>query len=226
MRCTRPGRTYHLESSTPSLVRPDEKQPDAPAGPELGSAGLHLQSSVDLIARLKGGDAAAADVLCARYLPILRRWARGRLPAYARDLLTTDDLVQETIYRVLQHLDAFEYRHEGSLQAYLRQALLNQIRDEVRRAVRRPAPMELEDRHADPAASPLEEAIGHDELERYETALQRLSPRHREAIIARVELQCTYEQVGAALGISNANAARSVVVRALYRLYEEMKDGE
>ena len=45
-----------------------------------------------------------------------------------------------------------------------------------------------------------------------------LRPIDREAIIARVELGFTYEEVAAALGKPSANAARMAVERALVRL--------
>lgn len=45
-----------------------------------------------------------------------------------------------------------------------------------------------EDGHGDPSASPPEQAIGREALERYEAALERLRPEEREVIIARVEL--------------------------------------
>ena len=132
--------------------------------------------------------------------------------------------MQETIAQTLKRIDQFEPRHEGALQAYLRQALLNRVRDEVRRLNRYPAAAGLDDsnRFADPAASPLEEAIGSEALERYEAARQRLKPEEREIIVARVEMQQSYQQIAAAHGKASPDAARMAVTRALVRLAEEM----
>src|SRR5262245_60264019 len=102
-----------------------------------------LESTEDLLARVRQGDRDALDALIDRCLPALRRWARGRLPAGARGLLDTQDIVQDAMVRALDHLDTFESRHEGALQAYLRQAVINRIRDEARRVERRPPPQEL-----------------------------------------------------------------------------------
>jgi len=126
--------------------------------------------------------------------------------------------------QTLRHIDDFEPRHEGALQAYLRQALINRVRDEVRRVGRYPKATELDeqDEHADSGASPLEEAIGREALERYENALQRLRPEEREVIIARVEMQQSYAQIAAAHGKASPDAARMAVTRALLRLAEEM----
>src|SRR6185436_18319376 len=93
-----------------------------------------LDSTFELVERAKSGDDDALNQLFARYLPPLRRWASGRLPQWTRDLMDTDDLVQETVVRAVKRIDRFESRHEGALQAYLRQAVVNRIRDEVRRS--------------------------------------------------------------------------------------------
>jgi RNA polymerase sigma-70 factor, ECF subfamily len=187
---------------------------------DVGAAGV--DSTYDLVERAKSGDDDALNRLFARYLPTLRRWASGRLPRWSRDLMDTDDLVQETVVRAVKRIDQFESRHEGALQAYLRQAIVNRIRDEVRRAKRSPAPVELDEHAAAPDASPLEAAIGGEALERYEAALTRLRPEEREAIIARVEMDGSYRDVAVALGKPSADAARMAVSRALLRLAQEM----
>jgi DNA-directed RNA polymerase specialized sigma24 family protein len=95
-------------------------------------------------------------------------------------------------------MDTFEPRHEGALQAYLRQAVMNRIRDEVRRGMRGPAVTELADDMADRGnASPLEEVIGREAVDRYEAALALLRPEEREAIVARVEMDARTGCAGA-----------------------------
>lgn len=181
-----------------------------------------LDSTFDLVQRIKSGDDEALNRLFARFLPSLRRWSSGRLPRWSRDLMDTDDLVQETVIRALKRLDRFESRHEGALQAYLRQAIVNRIRDEIRRTKRSPAETALDEKASDHGASPLEAAIGAEALERYEAALARLRPEEREAIVARVEMDGSYQDVAQALGKPSADAARMAVSRALLRLAEEM----
>ena len=73
--------------------------------------------------------------------------------------------------------------------------------------------------------SPLEKAIGLETFERYEGALARLSADEQEAIIGRVELGNTYDELAANLGKASPDAARMAVARALIRLAEEMKRG-
>src|SRR5262245_30715141 len=183
---------------------------------------VSVDTTFDLVERAKTGDSDALNDLFARYLPSLRRWASGRLPRWTRDLMDTDDLVQETVVRAVKRMDRFESRHEGALQAYLRQAIVNRIRDEVRRAKRAPVAEALDDNAADAGSSPLEDAIGAEALHRYEEALGRLRPEEREAIVARVEMDGSYQDVARALGKPSADAARMAVSRALLRLAQEM----
>jgi RNA polymerase sigma-70 factor (ECF subfamily) len=206
-----PERAAFRESKgRPTLVKPGTPKP--------------LETTVELLDRMRRGDRDALGQLFERCLPALRRWARGRLPAAARGALDTQDLVQDTVLNSLRHLNQFESRHEGALQAYLRQAVLNRIRDEARRMTRRPAAAELTDSQPAHSASPLEIAIGREGVERYEKALQKLRPADREAIVGRLELQYDYKELAVLLGKPNANAARVAVTRALARLMEQFDD--
>jgi len=206
-----------------SEVSPMENRRTAPENLPLGDRTIDAASTFELLELAKAGSSPAVNALFARYLPPLRRWARGRLPRFARDMLDTDDLVQETVFQTLRRLQSFEPQHEGALQAYLRQAVVNRIRDEVRRAARHPASEDLQDdAFVDDAASPLDEAIGREAVDRYEVALQRLKPEERQAIILRVELQLPYAQVAEEMKKPTADAARMAVARALVRLAEEM----
>jgi RNA polymerase sigma-70 factor (ECF subfamily) len=186
-----------------------------------------FESTLDLLRRAQAGDAKALNDLLSRYLPRMRRWASGRLPADARGIGDTQDLVQETLSRAFRKIEGFEIRGEGALQAYLRQALLNQIRQEIRRAASRLKPADsgvagAAVEVASPAPSPLELAIGAEDAERYERALAQLRPEDREAIVARIELGLSHQEVAVAIGKPSANAARMAVERALSRLLKEM----
>jgi RNA polymerase sigma-70 factor (ECF subfamily) len=184
-----------------------------------------LESTSDLVERVRRGEREALDLLFTRQLPALRRWARGRLPKRMRSLEDTEDLVQETAIKAMRRISAFVCRHPGALQAYLRQAVANRIRDEMRRSARSPEALELNDQERDEGASPLDEAIGAEAVERYEAALARLRPEDREVVIARVEMDTSYEEMAQLLGKPSADAARMAVHRALVRLAEEMNRG-
>jgi len=181
------------------------------------------ESSFELLQLVKAGDSTALDRLLDRYLVPLRRWARGRLPHWARDGADTEDLVQDAIVHTLRHLSHFDANGGGALHRYLRTAVMNRIRDELRRAHRRPAAAELDEELASDLPSPLLKAIGKETLAGYEAALDRLREDDRELIIARVEWGLDYQQLAAALGKPSAAAARMAVSRALYRLAAAMK---
>ena len=182
---------------------------------------VNVLASMELIARARSGDEDALNDLCARYLPRLQKWAHGRLPAWARGATDTHDLVQDTMAHVVRRLGAFEPRHDGAFQGYLRQALLNRVRDQLRWAQRRPTDPLATDRPSD-SPSPLEEAMGSEALARYRAALQRLKPADREAIVARIELGLAYTDVARALRKPSVAAAHVAVSRALVKLAREM----
>jgi RNA polymerase sigma-70 factor (ECF subfamily) len=201
----------------------DEDRP-APRSPGTAEASeSDPESTFHLIERARAGDQEALDRLFARHLKPLQRWASGRLPRWARDLADTDDLVQHTLLQTFKTIKDFQPRQVGALQAYLRQAVLNRIRDELRRKSRRPQSIDLDDVQLVSAESPLEETIGHEAVERYERALARLKPDEREAIIAKVEMGYSYQELAEALGRPSPDAARKAAQRALVRLAEEMK---
>lgn len=182
-------------------------------------------SSMELLERARDGDRDAFGHLYARYVPKLRRWASGRLPARERGIFETDDVVQEIVGRTLGKLDSFAYRGEGALLAYMRTALHNRLRDIARSAGRRPEHEDVEiAAPPDRKPSPLEELVGKTQLERYEQALARLREPEREAIVARIEMGLSYPEIMEALGKPSLVAARMAVSRSLARLAEVMSD--
>ena len=194
-------------------------------GDSPGGAPTAADTTTRLLARAQAGDADALNDLFRRHVPLLSRWARGRLPGWARDGADTHDLVQDTVLQTFRNMRGFEPRGRGALRAYLRQALLNRVRNEIRRVSRRPTIEQLDERAPTHASSPLQLAIRQQQQERYERALSRLKDSDRELIVARLELGMTYEEMAETLGKPSWNAARMAVVRALIRLASELKSG-
>jgi RNA polymerase sigma-70 factor, ECF subfamily len=194
-----------------------------PAGPPPGTPGERsLLATIVLLRMAKDGDTNARDELFQRYHARLTRWAAGRLPVRARSLLDTSDLVQETLVRVLEGLDRIEIRGPGGFQAYVRQAVLNRIADQVRWASRRPGPEGIPESLHDASPSPLENAIGSDVLARYERAFAKLSEDDRELLHLRIELDIDHDDIARMTGKPSRDATRMAVKRALSRLAEEM----
>jgi RNA polymerase sigma-70 factor (ECF subfamily) len=190
------------------------------AGAESQPA-FDAESSLELLRRAHGGDRAALVRLCERYHVAFRCWAEGRMPHSVRGKLDTEDLLRETLFGALAQI---EVQREGELWDHLRHELLQRIREEIGRqphpaAAAGPGGAEAE---VLSSACPQEEVVGRAELRRYETALARLPPEERQAIVTRIEMGCGYEQVAEALGKPSAGAARMAVCRALVHLAREM----
>jgi RNA polymerase sigma factor (sigma-70 family) len=204
----------------PSAMTFESRKRDKPA-PEGGAvpdALLSDETTIELVIKARDGDRQAVEALLQRCLPDLRRWAHGRLPPAARGSLDTGDLVQETVLHVLRRLDTFQPRHVGAMQAYLRQSVINRIRDEVRKIGRHPAPVELPEDLQGDRTSPLEAVVEAEAYERYRAALAELSPRDREMIVARIEVQWSLAEIAQRFGMRTADAARMAVSRALRKL--------
>ncbi len=181
-----------------------------------------LESTATLLAKVRGGDLGARDRLCTIYLPMLTRWAHGRLPSFARDLAETDDLVQLTLMRALNNIEQFEPRREGAFLAYLRHITLNAIREEIRNTKSKPVKFELHDEITDPARAVIENANERQAMDLYEAALASLSENHREVVILRMEFGYTYPEIAAAMQKGSANAVRMLTSRALVNLVKAM----
>ncbi len=181
------------------------------------------ESTFDLLARAHAGDREALELLFARYRQPLERWASGRLPAWARSASDTQDVVQDTLLNTFRNLGQFEPRREGAFQAYLRQSVMNQIRDRLRRTAARPQTAPLDEQDHPHPSSPLDDVLARETFERYEAALTKLSEDQREAIIGRFELGCSYDELAKAMAKPSADAVRKMVARALVHLAEEMK---
>ena len=183
-----------------------------------------LDTTITLVARARQGDRAALESIAGRYQSALARFAHGRVPAHARGLVDTCDVVQSAIMNTLTRLDSIDVTPTGSLLAYLRRAVLNLVRDQIRRAQRRPTagafPADLVAGDRDP----LDDVIGRETLERYEWALTRLPADQQEAFLMRMEMDCGYREIAEALGRPTAESARSLVRRAVGALAELLKE--
>ena len=176
------------------------------------------ETSLSLLARAQRGDAVAMEALMGRYLTRLQRWASGRVPAKARSLLDTDDVVQDALLNTFRRLEDFQPRHDGALLAYLREAVANRIRMELRR--RSPEVDGAIEPDAMPSGlpSPLETVVTRDALAQYERSLAQLDDDDRAAIVGRFEMGYSYDALARAMQRPSPEAARKLTERALRRL--------
>ena len=86
--------------STRAMASAAGAEPDNP-----GDGPLSAEATVELLDRVKKGDQEALNLLLARVIPRLRRWAHGRLPQSARGMQETADLVQDTILAAVKRIE-------------------------------------------------------------------------------------------------------------------------
>ena len=181
---------------------------------------MQAEATELLLRRIRAGDKAASQTLYDRCLPLLLRWAHGRLPHYARTASDTEDLVQTTLLRALRRLDEFEASGSGAFLAYLRQILLNEVRHEIRSQRRHGVHVPVDDVDlSDGGQSAIELLVNDERLRAYEQALAGLGKRQQELVVLRIEFGLSYPEIAAEIG-GNADSVRMMVTRALQRMAE------
>lgn len=205
----------------------DRLPDDARGDSDVNAVALPAQqrTSMRLLLRARRGDQSAIAEIVTRHVGPLTRWAHGRLPRWARTVADTGDLVQEALLQTLRRFNRFEPQGHAALQAYLRRAVDNRIKDEFRRIGRRGLASELDERLADGAPSPLQAAMFGETERRYREGIGRLRESDRRLVVARVELGYSLEQLAAMTGRVRPDTARVALRRALQRLAVEMARG-
>jgi RNA polymerase sigma-70 factor, ECF subfamily len=186
---------------------------------------IALNSTAALIRSARDGDDAARHTLLKRFLPLLLRWAHGRLPITLRDVNDTEDFVQIALIKALNQLGTFRSDRPGSFLIYLRRILLNQVRDELRRRRARPRTVELDDSVQEVAdvETHIERAIGVEKFSAYQSAVGKLAKRQQELVIMRLEFGLSYPEIAAEVG-GTPDAARVMVTRAVAKLALELDE--
>jgi RNA polymerase sigma factor (sigma-70 family) len=198
-----------LEDQEPvnSAARPGTRQP---------SQRLHRAA--------RAGDPGALEEFFRRQLPLLKRWADVRVPRWLAREADADDFVQRTALRTLQRLGHLPTRSIDEVQAYMRQILVNLVRDEIRRAGRRPDHVAVREEDAIWERSPLDTLVGRHAWSSFTRALKSLSPRDRAAIVGRFEAGLSYRALQLRLNTETDDAARIAVSRAVSRLAAAMHE--
>ena len=198
------------------------RPPRAPVETPPGTSTSEWQ----LLARARQGSPSAVGALFTRYSSWLRRWTHGRLPRWVRGAVDTSDLVQDSLHHTFSRLPEFEPEHAGALRAYLRRAVVNRIRDEVRRTAFRLSAVAADDpvRLTDAATPQFRQLVDDEGWGRYLQGLKRLNARDRRLIVGRAELGYSYRQLAFTERLPSPDAARKAMRRALVRLLGAMPD--
>jgi RNA polymerase sigma-70 factor (ECF subfamily) len=170
------------------------------------------------------------------YLQLLARVQLGPGPGNRID---PSDIVQQTLLEAHAKAEQF-HGDDSALAAWLRQALVNNLRDACRalhrdrRDVRRELSLEeaveqssarLEGMLVDPQSSPSQRAVRNEDLLRLADALTQLPEAQRQAIVLHHLQGCSLAETARHLG-RTAPAVAGLLHRGLKQLRELMSPGE
>lgn len=183
----------------------------------------HPESTV-LLRQARAGSPEALDELYRRYSGRLLALIRLRMGRQLRSRLDSRDILQATLLKSFQHLDAFAGADGVSLMAWLGKIAENEIRDQAdyqhrqRRDVAVSVP--IDDVQVEVAArvkSAFSQLALTEEAERLERALESLDPDHREVIVLRKFEELGFKDIAARMGRSE-DACRMLLARAMAAL--------
>jgi RNA polymerase sigma-70 factor (ECF subfamily) len=194
-----------------------------------------LPAVSELLALARAGDPDGLNRLYEASRPWLAVLARARLERYLRARVDTSDLVQQTLLEAYRDFAGFGGRTEGEWLAWLRQILLRNAADYVRRfrAAKRAAteiplrgegegpPLEQAITAAGP--SPSQQAVCHEESLRLAQSLTLLPEDYQEVIQLRHFQRLAFDEVARRMQRSRP-AVQMLWLRALRRLKEVLDE--
>jgi RNA polymerase sigma-70 factor (ECF subfamily) len=183
----------------------------------------------ELLQAARAGSDDALGALLESFAPRLLVLA-ALLTRDARPKLEGSDLVQETFLAAIIHFAEFRGEHSEVMFGWLRQILINRLRQRSRRdrASKRDVARELslESVAEDLAATPdsaNEEPQRNPDQDRVLAALAALPARHRDILVAYYRERRTIAEIAAQTGRSKAavRKAKSRAVKALRKMMRE-----
>jgi RNA polymerase sigma-70 factor (ECF subfamily) len=176
----------------------------------------------ELVLRARRGDAEARARLLERWRPRLLARIRTMLGERARRHAESADLLQGTLAKALERIDAESFANEDHVLRWMTAVARNDIRDLAGRQRERAFESLSESWHASAhpdssTPSPVSAADREERLMHLMEALERLEEGERRAIELRDLEGLTFPEIGARLGWSD-DRARLTHLRALSRL--------
>ena len=189
-----------------------------------------------LLAAARAGSREALGEALQAYRAYLLLIAHKELDPELRAKGGASDLVQETFVDAQRLIGTFDGTTDGPWAAWLRELLLNNLADFVRRyrstgkrRLSREVDLPVSDsgtvrggEAVDENPSPSVRAIAAEQNATLEGALNRLTDDYREVLLLRYQGDLSFEEIGQRLGRS-ANAARKLWLRALRKLEQELE---
>lgn len=200
---------------------------------------VDLDTTIAQVRAARDGDRTALEALFERYAPWVLQTVALRLGRRRQDCEVLEDVVQEALLDAFRSIDGFRERSEGSFRNWLARIVENTTRDQERRRnaqkrgggkvrmFRDLSESGLEG--ADPPGrdeSPSQVAGERENAALVEAALLRMGEKQREILILRDRCGMSFEEVASAIGLKNAESARTTYRRALQVFAAALKSGQ
>ncbi len=218
---------------------PDPERP-VPGLPGIPEDPPDPPKTVELVGKVKEGDARALNELFRRYQPRLRRVVRIKMGPRLRACCDADDIVQESCMVALAKLGEFEMRGQASVLQWLTKIAEYQIRNKLDHlnAQRRDPARERRLRAGDSSSTEISrgEVVASQgptpsqihiraELEGIlDECVEEIEPEdYREVILMRDYYGADWEAIRVQLGRPTLDAARELHRRAHEKLREKLR---
>jgi RNA polymerase sigma-70 factor, ECF subfamily len=190
-----------------------------------------VTKTIYLVSRAQKGDQQALDGLLRRYLPVVEFIVSMRMGKKLQEFADQGDVVQEVLIDVLQGIERFSFRTDGSFKNWLSRCVECAIVDQARKAnalrrgqgkVRRfgdcRTSLFRKTFFAHRGPTPSQVIRGKEMEERLEKALLELPRHYREVIILRNFCGLPYEEIAREMRFAEETTARKAHSRALSKL--------
>jgi RNA polymerase sigma-70 factor (ECF subfamily) len=181
----------------------------------------------------RSGDRDALGRLFEGYRAYLLIIANRELDDDVRTKFGASDVVQDTLCEAHGKFDHFRGESESDLRAWLRRALLNNLRDGTRlfarsskRSVAVEVPIEggITEALVDSQLTPMTSLEAREDVVRLEAAMRSLCDDHRQVIDLRYRQDLAFAEIGRRMERSE-DAARMLLFRAVERLQQILEGG-
>jgi RNA polymerase sigma-70 factor (ECF subfamily) len=185
----------------------------------------------ELLPRARAGDREAMGQLLVKHRGQLLKLATQSIEPELGGKLGASDIVQETLCEAGEAFAQFQGSEPAEFAAWLRLAMLSNLRDQqrrfaaLRRNVRRESPLAdnsgFQRQLQDEGPSPSTQVMHQEQHDQLDQAVGRLPARYREVIWFRHRDNLAFDQIALEMGLSE-NATRKLWVRAVRQLREQL----
>ncbi len=190
-----------------------------------------------LVTLAQNGDESALDQLCKVYNERILRIVRMRMGPELRTKLQSMDLVQDAFISALRSLENFTYKNEGDFLRWVSKIAENRLRDNLdklhtdKRDIRKEKPLNNRSTTRDTfvgISGPVDTTTPslimsrREDLNKLETAMDKLKPEYREVITLTKIEGLSYKEAADKLG-KGSDAVRMLLSRAMAALSQSFE---